>query len=186
MSTWWRRNRWGVFGLVPALAIGLAVPIHTFYTDWWRASPRTAVPVEAGHAVSFDRASIQLRSFDAALHLTDFMDEPLKVPPGAKVWEGVVHFSTESPDKVLSCHLYLEDAGGSTYEANPTELNDLRLNMDLPSCTPPLDDKGSPERQWSLSIFFITPAKIRPAAVEIVTDGALPRYARFSLPQSPG
>jgi hypothetical protein len=165
---WWRRNRWGLIGLVPALGLALAVPVHDEYGAFWNAKPRDPVAATAGW-VSYDGASMHLDALTPAL-------EP-GLPAGLGVWRATVDFRSTSGDALEGCAVTMEDASGSTYDANPVELTDLGLDVGPVICAP----DGKPAPTWRQVLYFLAPGGVRPVAVRVVVASQLPEYVRLSL-----
>jgi hypothetical protein len=176
--TWVRRNRWGLVALIPALATALVVPVQDFHSQRWDKQPHDRVAAASDGSVDYDHARMTLVTLFKTAGLQDFAGEPIAIPAGSAVWQAKLRFRTSTPDAVGSCSMYLATEDGSTYDADPTELNEAGLSMDdLPFCEANTDPNGKPLTDWTLTLFFLTPAQAKPIGLQINADRELPRYA---------
>lgn len=175
---WWRRNRWGVTALVPALGLALAIPVHDAYPQFWRKTPRTPVTATGGW-VGYDSSQMRLVTLTPAAHLTSF-GTPITLPAGLRVWRSTITFQSTHPDALDGCDVTMADKAGNTYEANPSELSDLGVDVPFSACAPD-SLKAKPPTTWTNTIYFLTPASAQPAGVRITSLLQLPRYAWLTL-----
>lgn len=178
MSTWWRRNRWGVAALVPVLAATVALNWGDAYDKYWKSQPREAVTASDDGWVSFAGARMRLAGLGPGNDLTVFGGKPFPAPSGTTVWKARIAFAGAQPDDLAGCAILLEDAAGRTYEASPAELSEAR-GAGFVSCTPSIEDEDRTE--YERAAYFITPAGTRPSAVRITLRTQTPRFARLTL-----
>jgi hypothetical protein len=178
LRRWTRTNRWGLIALVPMLALAMAVPVNDFYTQRWKKQPHDQVAASAGGSVSYNHSTMTLVTLFRASGLQDFTGQPIAVPAGVAIWQAKLRFRSATPDAVGNCSMYLATADGSTYDANPNELNELGLSMeDLPYCLAATDEGGKALNDWTLTLYFLTPASAKPVGIQVNADRELPRYA---------
>jgi hypothetical protein len=165
---WWRRNRWGLIGLVPALVVALAIPVHDAYGTFWKSQPRDPISVSKGSWVSFDGGSLRLETFAPATET---------LPDGAAAWRATIDFRATSETALLGCQILMQDSAGSTYDANPVVLTDLGLDVGPATCS---SDTGN-TTSWHSTIYFMAPRGTDPTAIRVVVSSALPEYVRLGL-----
>jgi hypothetical protein len=177
---WWRRNRWGLLLLVPALALGLYSPARNAYAQYWKKQPHSPVSSTPGGWVSFADARMRVERLAVDPDLKDFFGEPFKVADGAQPWRAAIDFDTRNQRELAICQVYLEAADGDLYSENPSELGDYDVSG-LTSCGAP-DATGAPDEKYQVVVYFLLPPGVRPAAVRIIVGGHLPGYARLAPP----
>jgi len=179
-DSWWRRNRWGVAALVPALALALAVPIHDAYTAYGKSAPRTPVTAESGDWVTYDKSQMRLSTMTSPARIEDSIGSPVTLPAGLRVWRATITFRSQDADALDGCDVMLTDTSGNSYDGNPDELSDLGLDAPLSACAP---DTMSvkPPKQWSTVVEFLLPAGAKPAGIRVISADQLPRYAWLTI-----
>lgn len=174
---WWRRNRWGLVALVPALALAFYAPVHDFYDRYWFGKPREPLSAAAGGWVDYAGARMRLVGMrDMTNEVTDYDDKPFKLAAGVRVWSATLEFATSDPDRILGCQLSVESAAGSTFDANPSEL--LGADLRYAGCAP--GGIGTPPPQYQTVAYFVLPSTARPVAVRVSMPTLLPRYVRLT------
>jgi hypothetical protein len=164
---WWRRNRWGLAALLPALAAAVGMDMREAYDRYWSSQPRQPIAASADGWVTFAGARMRLIDLTPAEELREYGGRPYTPPPGVRVWRAEIVFDEAARQALGACHLQLEDDAGRTFDAGPTDLRHVRIP--LAGCAPP-----------SAMAYFIAPASARPVAVRIVLLSKLPAYARLT------
>ncbi|HEY2790736.1 MAG TPA: hypothetical protein VGJ28_00165 [Micromonosporaceae bacterium] len=165
---WWRRNRWGLIGLIPALVLALAVPVHDEYKSFWDSQPRAAIAVSKGDWASYHGGNLRLDTFKQATG---------SLPHGIAVWGATIDFRATSASALLNCEIQMQDSSGSTYDADPAELIDLGADIGVASCSP--DTLGA--TTWHTTVYFMAPRGTKPTAVRVQVSAALPEYVSLRL-----
>jgi hypothetical protein len=175
---WWKRNRWGVLGLVPALAAALALPAEEFYDRRNRQRPVQPVSAGPGAWTDYGRARIRLMVLAAPTDIQAFNGKPYAPPAGTRVWRVVLELRADKPAEALGgCEVFLEDDRGRTFEHSPTELGGARLPSAL--CTPG-SEAGNVTGPYESRFHFLLPADATAIAVRLWVVTALPEYARLT------
>jgi hypothetical protein len=173
---WWRRNRWGLLALVPAIALGLAVPVHDNWAVLWDHAPRTQVGPSTDGWVGFAGAEIRLVTLAPATDLTDASGRPARFPAGVTVWQASITFRTADASRLLGCDLRMVDQAGATYQFNPAELQDADVDVPYADCSPS-GDAATPPPSWTETVYFAAPSDVRPVCVRLTLEPDLPKYA---------
>jgi hypothetical protein len=171
---WWRRNRWGLVALLPALLVALALQLDDVYDIYWKRQPRQPVSAGADGWVTYGEARLKLVALEPADDLRTFGGEPFPLPAGVAAWKATIAFEA-TKEAIGGCKLSLEDDAGRTYAPSPDELSDARTPF--ASCLP---DYDPPPKSYQNEIYFATPESARPVAVRISLFPQLPRYARLA------
>src|SRR5262245_56281362 len=177
-SSWWRRHRWGLAALLPALAAALGPGVREGYKHHRDAQPSAPIGAGADGWAVFAGAHMRLAELTPATELRDYRGRPFTPPPSLRVWRAEIVFDGAARDRLTVCRLLLEDAAGRTFDASPTELRGLRLP--LPGCAPQPAGAGTRPREgsgeYATMAYFVTPASARPVAVRVMLGSLLPSY----------
>jgi hypothetical protein len=171
---WWRRNRWGVLALVPALALALGPGVKQGYEEVTQTEPRQAVVAGADGWVTYAGSRMRLSELTTATELTSRDGKPFRLPAGVRAWRATVLFEPGTPEGVVACSVWLEDHDGRIYSAGPTELSGAAVSSG--GCAPERDAGGRP---YEKVFYFVMPDSSSPVAARVVTAAMLPRYARL-------
>jgi hypothetical protein len=179
---WWRRNRWWLAALLPALVAAIGVDLHAAYRHNRTAQPSRPIAPGSDGWVQFAGARMRLAEI-AAADLQDYRGRPYAPPPAVRVWRAEIVFDGAAAGAALgSCRLLLEDDAGRTFDASPAELRGVRVP--LAGCTRPSAPATGPSRaagtEYTTTAHFVTPAAARPVAVRVLLTRELPRYARLT------
>jgi hypothetical protein len=174
VNGWWRRNRWGLVALVPALALALGPSVKNGYERMTQTEPRRAVVAGADGWVPYAGARMRLAELTATTESTDQDGKPLSLPEGVRVWRARVFFEMSTPEGIKGCSPWLEDHDGRLFSANPIELTGLRLSY--ADCGP---DSGAGGPRYEKVFHFVMPESSAPAALRVVNRVQVPRYARM-------
>jgi hypothetical protein len=183
---WWRRNRWGLIALVPALAAAVAVPTYEAYEGYWKSRPREPIVAGDDGWVAFAGARLRLEELAPADDLVDSNRNPVTPPEGVKVWRVRIAFNAPDAESLAGCALTLEDDSGRTYGDAPRDL--AMVTLLNARCTPPDTELATPSPGASAPstyenvTYFATPSSARPVAVRVTLRGHLPAYARLTAP----
>jgi len=176
---WWRRNRWGLIALVPALALAIGTDVYEMYQQHEIRHPLDPVSSAPGAWVDYHGSRLRLSGLAPIPAPTDSRGRALPLPPGVTAWRGTVDVQLTSKDALSGCMISVIDQRGHTYAAVPAELFRMK-DAGLAFCSGDPDAKD-PTR-FSLQTTFVLAAGARPAAVRVVAPQDLPRYARLLPP----
>ncbi|MBF9127598.1 hypothetical protein I0C86_01090 [Plantactinospora sp. S1510] len=172
---WWRRNRWGVLALLPALALALGPAVRQGYEQMTRAEPRRAVVPGPDGWVTYAGSRMRLAELTSTTELTGRDGRPFPLPAGVRAWRATVLFEPDTPEGVVGCSVWLEDSDGRLSSAGPAEL--LGAGVLAGGCGPERDAGGRP---YEKVFYFVLPESSSPVAARVVTTSMLPRYAQLS------
>lgn len=176
---WWRRNRWGVLLIVPAIALGLAQPVQNQWHRFWVAEPRTTVSARLGGWATVSEASMRLDTLTAATGFTNDFGAPASLPAGVSVWRASMTFRSTHPERLAGCKVEAVDASGNAYDFGPAELGEAGIYTGDESCVPDLNASTMPP-SWSDVEYFVLPTGVTPTAVRVQVDDAIPAYVLLS------
>jgi hypothetical protein len=175
---WWRRNRWGLIAIVPALIAAAAVDLGDAYHRFWRSQPRRPVTPAADGWVSFAGGRVRLGELAPATDLRARDGGAFEPPAGVRVWRAEIVVDASARDAFDGCRLLLEDDAGRTFDAGPAELRAARIPT--ASCTAPRTPlPASGQTTFQTMATFALPASARPVAVRLILIKQLPAYARL-------
>ncbi|AVT30711.1 hypothetical protein C6361_15890 [Plantactinospora sp. BC1] len=172
---WWRRNRWGLLALLPALVLALGPGVKDGYQRYSQAEYLEPVGVGADGWATFAGARIRLVELVEAPSVPGRDDRPLPLPAGVRLWRAKLAFELSAPETLIGCLHYLEDREGRLFSANPPELSGAGLSS--PGCV--ADDPA--ERTLQVEAYFLLPRPATPVALRIVKATQRPRYARLPV-----
>ncbi|MEN3608247.1 hypothetical protein [Plantactinospora sp. ZYX-F-223] len=172
---WWRRNRWGLLALLPALLLALGPGVKDGYERYSRAEYLEPVGVGADGWVEFSGARIRLVELVEASSVPARGSRPVTLPEGVRVWRATVAFELSAPEALIGCLPYLEDGDGRLFSVNPPELSGARLPVT--QCV--ADDPA--QRSLQAEAYFLLPRPAAPVALRIVKPTQRPRYARLPV-----
>lgn len=173
---WWRRNRWGLVALLPALALALGPSLKEGYEQYSRTEPRRPVVAGADGWVAFSGARIRLVEVVEETTVPGYGNRPFQLPKGVRAWRVTLAFETTDPEALAGCQPQLEDQAGRIFTARPAELSGAR--MPVVRCTPSDEAAGS---TYQTVAYFALPRSATPAAVRIIRLTELPSYARLPV-----
>jgi hypothetical protein len=180
--SWWRRNRWGLVALLPALAAAIGPGVREGYRHHRDAQPSAPIGAGADGWVVFAGAHMRLAEITPATELRDYRGRRYTPPSSLRVWRAEIVFDGTAREALAICRLLLEDAAGRTFDAGPAELRGLRIP--LPGCTPQPAGPDAPSRSnradYATMAYFVTPASARPVAVRVMLTSLWPSYARLT------
>lgn len=203
---WWRRNRWGLVGVIPAILLLFALSAEYLYEKTYKGKPRNPVP--AGADSSFELSGTRLRLVDLgpATDLKAYDGKAFQPPPGVAIWRARIEFfivvpkdpnedlfpgldplpgETKPPvdpdappeTKLGGCEIVLEDTQGRLYDDDPTDL--LRGARDTSSGGCMADWDAPDPKHYVTTIYFALPPDAEPVAVRVNDLLSLPDYARL-------
>ena len=199
--TWWRRNRWALLALLPALALALLASSDRVSAYYWSADLHDPRPGAQGTWVEH-RDRVQdvsgERPIDIAVRLdgvatTDAAWESssdLVLPPGTRAVRVDLTLRAAPDDPVRVCTLAVRDAAGTRYDydwsaAGGTQPSSPCVPPDTPGPWPEtagLDaDSGEPARpgEWSVAPVVVVPADVE--ITEVLLWWAPPTYLALSV-----
>lgn len=201
--SWWRRNRWWLAALLPALALAIAASSYRLL-NWYLPGPWMKQAAIGGPTVTFDQTwQRRDETFRRVVTVTQTAakvvpdDGETRAPKGAKLFKIDLHFEA-APDQILfGCQMRLRDAHGRSFSPTDGKVslgNTVTDIITTTSCVP--DDAKGPHflgfdneiRQsdtprppaWDEWVSFALPADAEPAALEIMWD--TPDYLTIRLP----
>jgi hypothetical protein len=173
--SWWRRNRWGLAALLPALAVALGPGVRDGLRH--HRDAQASAPIGAGAD-----GWVVFAELTPAGDLRDYRGRRYTPPGSLRVWRAEIVFDGAARDRLAICRLLLEDAEGRTFDPGPAELRGLRIPR--PGCTPQPSGADTGPRanpaEYATMTYFVTPASARPVAVRVMLSSALPSYARLT------
>ena len=205
---WWRRNRWGLIALVPALAATLALSAEDLYYGVYARQPRQPVPANTDGRYELRGTQIRLVNLGRATDLKRYSGSAFVAPANVTFWRARIEFSipktttsppttpptttpptttppkTEPPETELpktelgGCTITLEDSAGRIFTADPHDLLIGAADVVPAGCTADFD-VPDPSRYVN-TIYFALPRDAQPVAVRIHDVLSLPRYVRLS------
>lgn len=150
VSTWLRRNRWGLILLPVALVLALAASSSRVQLFWWNYGPHDVTSGRQGAPVSFtqdwqDRAGRHTRSLtvtvDSVTTATDVRVEgaaepvAVRIPNGSTLWRVRLSVEADPQASLWGCKLALIDTKGSVYDTM-TKLIEPSYKLKTNPCTP--------------------------------------------------
>jgi hypothetical protein len=170
-----RRNMWGLLGLLPVAATFAIVSLDRtdFYDQQLNGQPRAGVSGAPADWVSYSKARLRLVAMAATTDIYDTSGKPLTLPAQIKTWRAVIEIQVDNQKDLADCEISLEDSLGRLFGTRPTELANLR--MPTPTCTA----EDTALNAYQVTVFFVAPADAKPVAVRVVSRDALPGYARL-------
>ncbi|MEV4753573.1 hypothetical protein AB0J86_00420 [Micromonospora sp. NPDC049559] len=172
---WWRRNRWGLVALLPALALALGPPAKDAYDQITGLEPSRPVTAGADGWTEYAGARMRLVELTDATTEVTAARRPVRLPPGVRVWRARLGFESAETERIGGCKLLLESLDGRTFGADPDELDEASLYSNF--CTPGLEKPGP---AYETQSYFVLPTSAQPTAVRVVLSVESPRYARLS------
>jgi hypothetical protein len=170
-----RRNMWGLLGLLPAVAAFAVVALDRtdFYGQQLNGQPRAGVSAAPADWVSYSKAQLRLVAMAPTTDLYDTAGRPLKLAADLKTWRVVIEIQVDNQNDLAECEISLEDKLGRLFGTRAYELANLR--MPPPTCTA----EDTALNAYQVTVFFVTPADAEPVAVRVVSKAALPGFARL-------
>ena len=175
---WWRRNRWGLVALVPALLAVLALSAEDLYHGVYAKQPREPVPANADGSYELFGTKIRLVDLSPATDLKRFGGSAFVLPPNVTVWRARIEFATVEETEIGGCAITLEDSEGRIFDDDPTDL--LTGARDVVSYGCAADFDAPDPSRYVNAIYFALPRDARPVAVRIYDAVSLPGYVRLS------
>src|SRR3981189_2407862 len=99
---WWRRNRWGVVALVPALVAMLALSAEDLYYGVYARQPRQPVPANTDGRYELRGTQTRLVNLGRATDLKRYNGSAFVPPANVTFWRARIEFSipkTTTPQK---------------------------------------------------------------------------------------
>ena len=198
--SWWRRNRWALLALLPALALALLASSDRVSAYYWTADlhdarqaaqgewveHRDGVPVPGGEqaitvAVRLDGVSDTDRGWESS--------SPLSLPPGAHAVRVDLTLRADPDEPVRTCQLAVRDADGTRYDyawdaAGGTQPSSPCVPPDSPGPWPErtgATDAEEPARagEWSVAPVVVVPDRVE--ITEVLLWWAPPTYLELSV-----
>lgn len=198
--TWWRRNRWALIALLPALALALLASSDRVSAYYWTADlhdarhgaqgewleHRDGVPVPAGErpislAVRLDGVSGTDAGWESSSDLT--------LPPGAHAVRVDLTLRADPDEPVRTCQLAVRDAEGTRYDytwdaAGGTQPSSPCVPPDAPGPWPERTGATDTEEaarpgEWSVAPVVVVPDGVE--ITEVLLWWAPPTYLELSV-----
>jgi hypothetical protein len=168
------RNRWGVVGLAPAVAVVVVLSAQAAQTAR-DARPRVAVPADGDGWYHLANARMRLSTLEHAAGLLTAEGQPFTPPRHVVVWRATIDFDTVNDAAIGDCHVSIEDDRGRTYDTDP----DLELAGSVGTTSRGCLRMDESDSRYTNAEFFALPDQARPVAVRVVVDGYQPLYVRL-------
>ena len=175
---WWRRNRWGLLALVPALLAVLALSTEALYHEVYAQQPREAIAANADGSYELRGTQIRLVDISPATDLKRYDGSAFVVPPNVTIWRARIEFATPKETELGGCAITLEDSAGRIFDDDPTDLLTGARAVVSKGCAADFD--ASDPSRYVNAIYFALPRDARPVAVRIYDGLSLPGYVRLS------
>jgi hypothetical protein len=175
---WWRRNRWGLVALVPALAAMLALSAEDLYYGVYARQPRQPVPANGDGRYELRGTQIRLVGLDPAADLKRYNGSGFVAPVNVTIWRARIEFSTPGETELGGCTITLEDSAGRIFNDDPRDLLTGAADVVSHGCS--ADFNVPDPSRYVNAIYFALPRDARPVAVRINDVRSLPRYIRLS------
>ncbi|MER7278953.1 hypothetical protein ABT369_31400 [Dactylosporangium sp. NPDC000244] len=182
---WWRRNRWGLLLLVPAVAAALAGPYfrdaHVYLEN--PTEPHVPVAGAKGGWVTYAGARMRLDAVTEVESPADRSGKPADLG-GGRVWQAKVTYETADAGALAGCTVYLEDGGARRFGDRPVELSPVGLPSGGGCDRPRAAGASAPpgEGPYQRDYYFLLPAGATPAAFFVGVPTAYPSYAHLPRP----
>ena len=199
--TWWRRNRWPLIALLPALALALLASSDRVSAYYWSADLRDARPGAQGEWVEHRDRVVDIsgeRPIELAVRLdgvatTDTAWESssdLVLPPGARAVRVDLTLRADPDEPLLVCSLAVRDAEGTRYDydafaAGGTQPVSPCVPPEAPGPWPETDytenDPLAPRRpaEWTVAPVVVVPADVE--ITEVLLWWGPPTYLELSV-----
>jgi len=194
---WWRRNRWGLLLLIPALVLALVPPVISVFDMLWTRQERLPIAGSTETWATYGGVRVRLVEISEEKDLPGYGGRREKAPAGMRVVKVVLGF--DGPGEALAgCEVWLESTTGERFSANPDELDDAKLGYGScaaedgaqPTVTPSGGTSAEPSvtsspdpeavQQWRTETYFVMPLTSYPRSVRIVVRTQLPEYVVLS------
>ncbi|WP_422770783.1 hypothetical protein ACN28C_29605 [Plantactinospora sp. WMMC1484] len=172
---WWRRNRWGLLTLLPALVLAIAPGARDGYERYSQAEYRDPVRAGTDGWVTFSGARIRLVELVRENPEPPAGSRPLALSEGVVAWRATLTFELSTPDALIGCQPHLEDRDGRLFGPNAAELRGARLP--IAGC----DAEDPAQRSFRSVVYFALPRSATPVALRILRATERPRYARLTV-----
>lgn len=161
---WFRRNWWGLLLLLPALTAATYFDVRDGYRQAHAFDKNQPSVVTADGWGAFFGENLRLKAFARVSVPLDTIDEPLAVPAGLIVWQATIEVHVVNKDTFAGCDLYLVDASGRRFGAEPQQLS--RMKTENGSCYN-FDDETATD--YETVTVFLTPADVVPVHLRAET-----------------
>ena len=198
--TWWRRNRWALLALLPALALALVASSDRVSASYWTADLHDARPGTQGEWVEH-RDAVPVpggeQSITMAVRLDGVSDtdqgwessSPLSLPPGAHGVRVDLSLRAAPDEPLVTCQLAVRDADGTRYDYDSFAAGGTQPSS---PCVPPDASGPWPERtgstdaarparpqEWSVAPVVVVPGGVE--ITEVLLWWAPPTYLELSV-----
>lgn len=206
--TWWRRNRWALVLLLPALALALAASGVRLQLFWWSYEPHQPTSGALGRPMHFvDHAAydthpyvldvtVTVRSVTrVAVPVSPGHEWTWPTPDGARWWKVTMQVAADPTTPLSACRLRLLGAAGDEVDYTsrfPGTADTLPVSPCVPDATPG-PGSASPEdlasaataarpASYEVSAYVLASGDFRPSQVRLWWW--TPRYVSVDLPGS--
>jgi hypothetical protein len=199
--SWWRRNRWALFALLPALALALVASSDRVSTYFWSADLRDARQATQGVWLEHRDRVLDVsgvRPIDLGVRLdgvhgTDAGWEsasPLVLPPGTHAVRVDLTLRASPDEPLRTCLLAVRDADGTRYDydwgaAGGSQPASPCVPSEAPGPYPEMEwlapDPDAPVRpqEWRVSPVLVVPDDVE--ITEVLLWWGPPTYLALSV-----
>ena len=198
--TWWRRNRWALLALLPALALALLASSDRVSALYWSADLHDARAGTQGAWLEHRDRVAELsgeRPISLAVRLDGVSEAdagwesslPLVLPPGARAVRVDLTLRAAPDEPLRGCQLAVRDADGTRYDfawdaAGALQPSSPCVPPDAPGPWPEREgdvDTGEPPRpqEWSVAPVVVVPEDVE--ITEVLLWWAPPTYVELSV-----
>jgi hypothetical protein len=185
---WWRRNRWGLVALVPALVALLALSTEDLYYKVYVREPRVPVAAAADGSYEVRGTRVRLVDFAKATDLKTYDGSAFEPPAGVVIWRARIEFAVapgidpktdaQKDTEIGGCEISLIDAEGRIFEDDPYNMLSGARDVVGSGCLVNFD-APDPARYVN-AVYFALPSDSQPVAVRIYDAIMLPNYIRLT------
>lgn len=176
---WWRRNRWGLVALVPAMAGMLALSAENVYHEIHTNRPSEPVPVTADGRYELRGTLIRLVGLSQATDLRRYDGSAFVAGSTITIWRARIEFTSPQETRLSGgCTIALEDGAGRVFDDDPSDLLDGASGTVSSGCDAGFD--APDKNRYVNSVYFALPRDAKPVAIRIYDALTLPRYARLT------
>jgi hypothetical protein len=196
VSSWLRRNRWGLILLPVALVLALLASSSRVQLFWWNYGPHEVTHGRQGQPASFtedwqDKAGHHTRSLRVSVRsvapahevVVEDQPEPVQVtlPAGATLWRIELDVEADPNTVLWGCQVAIIDTQGRTFDTS-TRLVEPSYKLKVSPCTPagatgpqPILYEGMKQDPEQLD----RPGKYTTSVYLPATTGAVPKTVRI-------
>jgi hypothetical protein len=184
---WWRRNRWGLVAIVPAVLALLALSAESLYYTVYLREPRQPLPASADGSFDVRGTKVRLVDLSRATDLKQYDGTAFAVAPNVIIWRARIEFTlppgTDPDDmnpavpRLGGCTITLQAADGRSFDDDPHSLLRGAADVNASGCFAGYD--APDPLRYVNAVYFALPPDAEPVSVNVSDALTLPRYVRL-------